>query len=329
MRTLPLLLALALLAGCFGDEAAPNERSFRASGGIVTAGWAYDGLGIVGREAELSGNTVNDANTGVIHVTMLVDDEPWVVHFDRFAQAEGRDFQDGGVAHALDEHGDTGVADTSIPRIHAIVAAWGTATVTRSGVPVTSEPWAAHLMVSRDTVRIDGKITKADGVTPYDPNAPGDARRVEGDLQAFLTLRHPQGDSFARPPATSYLNLSCAAPQCVASGELAVETGATALVLNATGRPDGQLPLAAGRSVSIVFSDAMGVQLAVLELGDVVAGPVPPPTATTAVTLGADFVGPISARVSGDGVFGVSLEATATYNDRPFLVITWDEPTVS
>lgn len=323
------LVVLGLLAGCFGGESAPNERTFAATGGVVTAGWAYDGSGVIGREADLTGNTVDDANNGSVHVELLIDDEPWVIHFDRFSEAAGKAFQDGGIEHEIDEHGDSGIADASIPKIHALVAAWGSASVTRNGAPVAAEPWTAHLMVSQDTVRVGGKITKADGTTPYDPSAPADARRVEGDAQAFLFVKHPQGETFSRGAVTAYLNLTCAAPQCAQAGELAVEKGATTLQLNATARPDGQFPLAVGRGVSVTFTDANGAALAVLELGDVVAGPVPSPTGTKSVELGADFVGPITATVSGDGAFTVAIDATAVYVDHPFIVITWDEPTVS
>lgn len=323
-------VGLAAMAGCFGGDAPPNERTFSASGGVVSAGWAYDGSGVIGQDAELTGTTLDDANTGTIHAELLIDDEPWVIHFNSFAQAEGKEFQDGGIEHGIDEHGDTGVADASIPKIHALVAAWGSATVSRNGVPVADEPWSAHLMVSQDTVRVDGGIMKADGAAPYDPSTPGDARRVEGDPQAFLFVKHPQGETFSRGALTSYLNLTCSAPQCTQAGEIPVEDGATLVLINATARPDGQFPLAVGRGVTVTFTDANGAALASIGLGDVVTGgPVPANTGFASVKLGADFVGPITASVSGDGAFAVLLEATATYADRPFIVITWDEPTVS
>lgn len=322
-------LGLALVAGCFGDDAPPNERTFRATGGVATAGWAYDGTGVIGREADLEGRTVDDADNGTIHVELLIDDEPWVIHFDRFAQGEGRDFQDGGVEHGLDEHGDTGVADASIPRIHALVATWGSATVTRNGVPVAAEPWTAHFMLSRDTVRVGGTITKADGTTPYDPATPADARRVEGDPQALLFVKHPQGEAFSRGTVRSFLNLTCAGPDCSQAGELAVEKGAMGVVVNATARPEGQFPLAVGRGVTVTLTDGNGAALGSIALGDVVAGPVPAPSGSTTVAVGADFVPPLVASVTGDGAFRVAIEATAGYLDRPFIVVTWDEPTLS
>lgn len=329
MRAFALsLVVVSLVTGCFGDDPEPNERAFTASNGVVTAGWAYGGGGEIGGSAEINGSTIDDANTGAIHIEFLLDDQPWVIHFDAFAQAEGRDFQDGGIEHGLDEHGDTGVADASIPRIHANVAAWGTASVTRNGALVTPEPWPAHLMVSRDSVRNGGKITKADGTTPYDPGTPADALTVENDPQVLFFVKHPMGETFMRAPATTFLNLTCSGPQCSAPGEVLVEDGATKLVVNATGRPDGQLPLAVGRGVSVLLSDANGVQLGMINLGDIVAGPVPPPTGNTEIVLGPDFAGPVTATVSGDGAFSVAIDATAFYDDHPFIVIVWDEPTV-
>ena len=331
MRTLPALAVAALVAGCFGAPEAPNEQTFRATGGVVSAGWSYDGSAVVGREATLDGSTDDAANTGAADVTFVIDEESWVVRFDRFAQGEGRDFQDGGIEHGLDEHGDTGVADASIPRIHALVAAWGSATVARGGAVVTTEPWTAHLMVSRDTVRgPDGKITKADGATPYDPAAPGDARRIENDPQAILFIKHPMGEDFSRGAVASTLSLSCVEPQCTQTGEIPLDAGARGFMVNISTSPGGPVPLGAGRGVTVVIADAAGAEIGRYDLGDVVAGPVPGPTASDEVDLRATPVtGPLTVTVTGDGSFSVTLEATVTYDDRPFLVVTWDEVTVS
>lgn len=321
------MLALAIVAGCTGDEAAPNERRFSASGGSTTAGWAYDGLGVLGQAATLDGSTNDADNTGSASATFTMDGITWTIAFDQFAQASGKDFQDGGIEHALDEHGDTGVADASIPKIHALVAAWGSASVTRGGELVTQEPWSAHLMIAADTVRgTDGKITKADGTTPYDPATPADARRIENDPQAILWVKHPLGETFSRGAVPVAATLACQGPQCTQSAEIPAEEGATHLDINVTYTPTGPLPLAVGRATFSIV-DAAGTSVVPATESQIVPGPTPT-TLVVSVPL-EGIVGPLTAQITGDGAFSVAIEGTITYVDHPFLVLTWDDPVVT
>lgn len=329
MQTRTLVLVLALfavpLAGCFGGDEVPAERTFMASGGKASRGWAYDGAGIEAVGASLDGMMSDADNTGIANITFDFAGSTWVVTFDTFAAS--KDFQDGGIEFELDEHGDTGTADASIPKIHATLAAWGSAKVMRDGALATPEPWTAHLMISADTVRgADGKIAKADGTTPYDPSAPADARRVEGDAQALLSLKHPQGETFSRAPVNVTAALSCAAPQCAQSAELAFEEGADALELNVTVSAPSTLPVPAGPlgQGRVAIVDANGTELAGMAIA-------PNPQAGAATPLPVPLEGavfPLTVQVTGDGVFDVTLAGTATYSDVPFIVLTWDEVTV-
>ena len=323
-----VLLALASFAGCVGDDEAPAQYRVQAENGVASRGWAYDGAGLAPAQASLAGEVRDAENTGALTATFTLDGARYEVVFDQFAQAEGREFMDGGVAFALDEHGDTGVADASIPRIHATLAAWGKAKVSRDGELVTSEPWNAHVMISRDTVRgTDGRIAKADGATPYDPNAPADARRIENDPQAILWIKHPQGETFQRPPANLTASLACQAPQCATAQELAIEEGAATLTLNVTlAGPDPTLPVGAVGQGRVALIDANGTELAGF---DVAPGPGGPSvTAIDAVPLD-DAVLPLSLTLTGSGVFSVTAEGSATYTDVPFIVLTWDEVTLT
>lgn len=326
-RTLVLVLALLAmpLAGCFGAEDVPAERSVVASGGKASRGWAYDGAGLESVGASLDGKLNDPDNAGVVNVTFDFAGSTWVATFDTFAAT--KDVQDGGIEFEIDEHGDTGVGDTAIPKIHAIAAAWGSAKVMRDGALATPEPWTAHLMVSADTVRgADGKIAKADGATPYDPSAPTDARRVEGDMQAIMFLKHPQGETYSRAPANVTAALSCAAPQCMQTAELAFEEGADSLELNVTVSAPSTLPAPAGPlgQGRVAIVDANGTELASLTIA-------PNPQAGTPTPLPVPLDGavfPLSVQVTGDGVFDVNVAGTATYTDVPFIVLTWDEVTV-
>lgn len=330
LRVPLLVLALALpLAGCFGDDGAPATRTVTATGGKVSAGWAYGGEGLAPGGATLDGFLSNPDNAGSVNVTFEHDGAAYVVAFDRFAQASGKDFMDGGVAFGLDEHGDTGVADTSIPKIHATIAAWGQASVTRNGAPLVGKAgdlWSAHLMVSRDTVRgADGRILKADGATPYDPNTPADALRVENDPQAIFWIKSPDGETAARPVVQVSGNLTCAGPQCVQTLSIPTEAGAESLTLNLTfASAQDPLPAAAGEA-TVTLRDAGGNATQTTS-----ATLTPGQQATMGFQVsGADISGPFTLELTGAGAFTARVSGEIVYADKPFLVVTWDEVTVA
>lgn len=326
-RMFLLLVVLALLAGCTRGGDSPAERTFSASGGKASLGWAYDGATVQPASATLDGTIVDADNTGNATATFQLANSTWTIVFDRFAQGEGRDFQDGGVAFDLNEHGDTGVADASIPRIHALVAAWGTAAVMRDGALAAPEPWTAHLMISGDTVRAaDGKITKADGTTPYDPASPADARRIEGDPQAFLFVKHPQGETFAREPVVQTPSpITCTGPECLQTAEVVVESGASLVTINVTFTgSEASLPVVAGQG-TVRLLDAEGTEL------DAQPFQVTPAGAGTVLTFSIPSapVGAITVEVAGGGAYTATIDAIVEYDDLPFIVLTWDEVTVN
>lgn len=323
---LTLVLAALPLAGCFGAEETPLERTVSATGGKASAGWAYDGAGIESASAKLDGLVNNPDNTGSVTATFTYAGSEWAILFEQFAAAPDKAFMDGGVAFDLVEHGDSGVADASIPRIHAIVAAWGKATVTRDGAPVAGQSgateWSAHLMVSDTTVRgADGKILKADGATPYDPASPADARRVEGDPQAILWVKSPDGENAARAPVPVTGSAAFLGPESTQTIEVPAEKGArVALNLTADG---GGNPLAVGQ-VAFRLVDAAGTEVAAVGQQTVT-----PAAAYSGVLEVAEATGPLTLEITGQGVFTASVEGAVSYADVPFLVLTWDDVTVS
>lgn len=326
MRLVFALVVFALLAGCTKEEASPDSRTFSASGGKLSLGWAYDGVGVTPAGASLDGFVVDSTNSGSVNASFDLGGSKWVIRFDAFAEAPGKAFMDGGVKIDLDEHGDTGVADASIPKIHALAAAWGTARVTREGVLAAPLPYSAHLMLSGDTVRsADGRITKADGTTPYDPSTPSDAKRGEGDPQVILWIKHPNGETFSRPPADISASVSCQGPQCTQSAELTIEAGAESFDLNiSTLGPAAQLPLGSLGQGRFAIVDANGTELSSGSIAPQPQGGAPSATGIVALK---GAVLPLSLVVTGDGAFTVQAVGTANFGDVPFIVLTWDDVT--
>lgn len=321
-----LLLATLASAGCFGDDPLPAERTVSASGGKTSGGWAYDGAGVSGSSATLEGTLNNVENTGLVTVSFDHAGSRYVATFDQFA--ESKPFQDGGVVFELLEHGDTGVADASIPRIHAIVAAWGTAKVTKDGAPLVGkagDAWTAHLMVSRDTVRgADGKITKADGATPYDPASPADARRVENDPQALFFIKHPDGETAKRAPVTGSAPLALSGPNQAVSTEIPAEAGASGATINVTVSA-GAAPVPVGQ-VAIRILDANGTELVSEPPQNVLPNQ---PIVKTYDIEGDKIAGPLTVEISGSGSYSATVDHVVTYDDHPFIVVTWDDVTVA
>lgn len=321
-----LLVSTLAFAGCFGDDPLPAERTVTASGGKTSEGWAYDGVGLAPGSASLEGTLDNVDNTGLVTVSFDLAGSRYVATFDTFA--ETKPFQDGGIVFELDEHGDTGVADASIPKIHATIAAWGAAKVTKDGMPLVGaagDAWTAHLMVSRDTVRgTDGKIAKADGTTPYDPASPADARRVENDPQALFFIKHPDGETAKRAPLAGSAPVAISGPNQAATAEVPTEAGASGATINVTVTA-GAAPVALGQ-VAIRILDANGTEIA----SEPAANVLPNQPIVKSYQVTADKIaGPLTVEVSGSGSYSATVDYVVTFDDHPFIVVTWDEVTVA
>lgn len=316
-----LLVALAL-AGCFGSEALPAERTVQASAGRTSDGWAYDGAGLGPAAATLEGTLNNDQNAGSVTVGFAHHGSQYVVTFDQFA--ESKEFMDGGVAFEIDEHGDSGIGDASIPKIRATLAAWGTATVVKDGEPLVGKAgdrWTAHLMVAEESVRgPDGKITNAAGASPYNPASPADARVIPDDPQALFFIKHPDGETFSRAPLTGSGSLAFAGPESTQSVDVPAEKGASGAILNVTAS-GGAAPVGFGQ-IAVRILDAEGNELA----GTPQSAFLPNQPPVLSYALDADSVtGPLTVEITGSGSYTATVDWNVTYADYPFIVVTFDE----
>ena len=202
-----LAFVFALAAGCLSETKATD---YHAAG---TDGWFEVGYGYEGGKAvrfDESGIAIHandEKNTGSVHAGGMLSGKHWFVDFDLFEEAAGKPFQDGGVAANLDEHGDSGVGDASIPRVHLDMAGWGEAAVTVDGKPqadpITGEDlWLAHYMVITTGVRDNDThgIWNKNKTGPYDPSNAEDGYAEPNDLEIHLVLK---SHSTTTPNATS------------------------------------------------------------------------------------------------------------------------------
>lgn len=326
MRALLLAALVVVSAGCFGDEALPAERQVSASGGKASAGWDYAGTATTPAAASLSGTLHDPEDRGNVSASFDYAGARWTVLFDQFGGAQP--FMDGGIEFGITEHGDSGVADTSIPKIRARVAAWGTAIVARDGVPVAGaagDRWSAHLMASEDTVRgSDGRILNAAGTAPYDPANAGDARVTMDDPQAFLKLVHPDGETAARAPLNASEALSFAGPESTQAVEIPSEKGAVLLQVNVTIAGPQSAPFGVGRA-TLTLKDAGGNAT---KTSEVTVAPNQPTTASFELA-GAEIAGPFTLEVKGLGAFTATVAYNVVFDDHPFIVLTWDDVTTT
>ncbi|GEM_PF-3924304 len=338
MRLPAVLLALLFvalpLAGCFSKDTTPPAYTVKATAGKVSPGWAYDGAGLEGGDATLEGRVVNADNTGALFANFTYLGSKYQVVFDKFAQAEGKAFQDGGVAFGLTEHGDSKVADASIPKIHGKLVAYGTATVTKDGAPVKGKTgladWMAHLMVYDDAVRgPDGKITDAKGDAPYDPSKPADAKTYPGQPQAMLKLVSPDGENGTRAPSHVDKNITIQGPQASDSADVPFEAGAKPFTIQVNSTPlstPAPAPLQVGTlTVTIKAGDkTLATDTANIQPQQAYSKAFP----ITAEQL-SNATSPLKVEISGSGAYGVEVSADVAYDDHPFLVVTWDNPTLT
>lgn len=328
MRVVSILLVAALSlagAGCFSKNETPAQRQFSASGGKVSEGWAYDGAGVASGSATLAGTLSNPDNAGSVNVSFSHHGSKYVVTFDRFSGAE--EFKDGGVRFDFDEHGDTKNGDASLPRMHVKAAAWGVAQVTRDGEALkgkTSPDWSAHLMLSDDTVRgADGKVLNAAGSAPYSPGAPTDAKVTMGDPQAMFYIKSPDGETARRGPLNESKTLTFQGPEGTQKVDIPAEKGAETLVVNVT-FSGGQAPVGVGQA-KVRLKDAAGNATKSQDLNI-----LPNQPATIAWDIpAAEITGPFALEIVGQGAFTAKVDYAVTFDDHPFIVVTWDEVALS
>lgn len=189
-----LLLVVPLVAGCLGGED-PNPKFVATAEGEGAAftDWDYAAAGRQSMNGTLTIDVDEAENTGAVVTRGTVGGKNFTVRLNEFVG--GPEFQSGGIAANFDEHGDSGVGNALLPRMHLLLATWGPGQLTLDG-NVTADPytgdeeWAAHLMVTDTGVRDDetGKVLKSDGSSAYDPAAPGDAQ-IGNDREAHLVLQ--------------------------------------------------------------------------------------------------------------------------------------------
>lgn len=189
------VFASGAMAGCLEPERA---SAYQAHGerGSYTSGFAYNGRGVVPFDGPVYIAVNDDANTGRVTAKGKLGPTPFEVVFEQFVQS--KPFHDGGIASNLIEHGDSGVGDTTIPRVDLEMAGWGKATINYGGKPypdpITGNlTWTAHFMVIRNGVRDNatGAIYRNENKTQvYDPTQPAAGDSSPGDYEIHLVLRN-------------------------------------------------------------------------------------------------------------------------------------------
>lgn len=199
-RTLPtvlLVVAAVTLSGCIGAVSIPDNLQAEASNAYaVPADWAYDGRGVRSVDGSISIDVVDSANRGTVVAEITDAGTTYEIEFDRFRQAPGSAFQDGGIVHGIFEHGDSGNGDANIPRSYAVSAGWGLGTVTRDGEPM-QDPLtgdgnlSVHYMVFQGGVRDDAdRAIYQEGRTGfYTPSEPGNAEVDPADREVHLLVK--------------------------------------------------------------------------------------------------------------------------------------------
>lgn len=138
-------------------------------------------------------------NTGKVVAEFVEEADRYRIVFNRFVAAQ--QFQDGGIATRVYEHGDSGHGDPLYPKTWLYLAGWGTATMFRND-QVLYRDYAAHFMVmerSRDPktheVRYPVKRTLPGGET--DP----------AGIEIDLWVRSKEQNTQNFPPYETFVHL--------------------------------------------------------------------------------------------------------------------------
>ncbi len=310
------------LAGCI-DGAGSTRFVATASTGHEFSSWDYAAATIQHMTASLSIDVDEPTNAGTVLAEGGFGANGFRVELTEFNHS-ATDFHSGGVAANFDEHGDTGVGNNLMPKLHLLLATWGPGKVALNGMdfvdPYTgSSTLDAHLMVTDTGVRDDvsGKVLKSDGATPFDPAAAGDSLAVE-DLEVHLILSSRFQNDTPAPESYPWTG-ELRPPTVTASFPFEVKHGEA--VVNIT-IDLGSEPYEVGPfRFSLVDAEGAEVDYAVVQQ--------PSPTSRTIDEAGV-AAGQYSLRVTTEGVPLGNWDAniTVTYPPKPFFYFFWEDVVV-
>lgn len=322
------VVVAAVLGGCLGggdDGGGASDCLASANGSMKLAhSWAYDGEELIGATGQLAIDVDDGDNTGTVTGDAEEGDGPggweWGVAFTDFV--EGSPFHDGGVVTDLTEHGDSGVGDENIPKVHLDCAGWGPVTVRLNGVAINEDDvgynLTGHFMVSSTGVRDDatGKILAQDGTTPYSPDRPADALRSPGDYEFWLIARTPAGNEPATIPPLVFADTVTTANYNRAWNFDVLSTAT--IDVQASARNQAAGPLVG--QLNVALRDPDGGTASTTTLGGTGQ------TTSGGLTLDDATAGPYSLLVTGNGVqMAYTLTVTLTYPDGFLLVLFWED----
>ena len=264
---LRLLVAAAVLAAALSGCAA-KAGGFHAEATdpmvmapATTAGFGYDGAGMVHTVGNLSIRVDPASDRGNVTADLTVTSGPLLGHYlvswTDFHPQPGAAWQAGGIAcgPGLVEHGASGHGNKMEPQVDLECGGWGTATAVKDGRPLldpaTGSPALnAHFMVTKEAVLQDGKVLKADRRTPFDPHDPGDgsvdASRMEAHLALWGQGAYRDGIAAVAAPSTTWLNdtatgLASPGPTYSKSVPVPVATAGARLQVHLERRTPGQV----------------------------------------------------------------------------------------
>ena len=326
---LSFLLASVVLAGCLGaggDQGAAARGACLASANgamKIAHSWAYDAEALQAGTGELRINVDDRKDSGTATGKATASGTPrpmaWEVAFTKFEAT--RPFHDGGIERGLVEHGDSGVGDTTIPKVTLECTGWGPVTVRLNGIAVTEDdvglPLTGHFMVSSTGVRDDatGKIMAADGTTSYSPDRPGDALRARGDYEFWLVARTPAGEAPTIAPLTFADTVS--APNYNRQYDFTLFSTGN-IDVRATARNQAAGPLVG--QLTVTLRDPAGGTASSATLGGTGQN------AAAGLTLDNATSGGYSLAVTGNGVgMSYTLTVTLSYPNGFLLILFWEE----
>ncbi len=346
-----LLVAAIAGAGCFGDDPAPvTTYKASATNAKFARGFAYDGTGLMSGNGSATIDVDAASNTGIVAgtfespgatfafppgfpggagtapISFSFPSESWGFEMSSFAGDPAKVFQAGGVALDFDEHGDSGVGDTSIPKVRLLAAGWGDASVTRNGAnypdPLTGKPsWVAHFMVMDKGARAaDGQVKNKDG-SVYDPASPAAGEAKGAGKQVWVVLKTNPGDRILRDfeENVTATNLNSATYES-STMEVPVELSGAVLSLDFTLGSEAPAPTPPLSELTWTVYDPDGAEVHRVTLDR--------ETPTDSFQIGA-VEGTYTMKVAGRAAAGNYLiHEKVTYPDQVTLLFEYDTVTV-
>ena len=221
--TLAVSLAAAYGVVAWGQSPVGDEVHVSGANAWIVGGYGhnfvYDGNGYTPTRGFVTIDVNNKTNEGILVAEWDVKNWKYdasqpaatgtmKVIWTNFFAPGGVRFMNGGIAHNLFLHGDSGQEAPVLPKVFTYTAGWGLADVYLAGQKIYSDVVAHYMVTDGTRDPIDHSVHTADGKGFFNPMKPGDGFTYPERVLTHVVVHTDERDTENFPPFTMFMHVN-------------------------------------------------------------------------------------------------------------------------